>query len=57
MRRHLNGAAARLGLPGELVIVMSFAAYDESETQQHQSRVVLVDPQNYVVRPQLRAES
>jgi aspartate 1-decarboxylase len=53
----LNGAAARMGLPGDLVIVMSFAAYDESEAQQHQPRVVLVDQQNHVVRPPLRAES
>jgi aspartate 1-decarboxylase len=36
---------------------MSFADYDESEAQQHQPRVVLVDAQNRVVRPQLRAES
>jgi len=53
----LNGAAARMGLPGDNVIVMSYAAYDESEAQQHQPGVVLVDPQNYVVRPPLRAES
>ena len=53
----LNGAAARMGLPGDLVIVLSFAAYDESEVQQHQPRVVLVDQQNHVLRPPLRAES
>jgi aspartate 1-decarboxylase len=53
----LNGAAARLGLPGDLVIIMSFAAYDESEAQRHQPRIVLVDSQNHVVRPPLRAES
>ena len=53
----LNGAAARLALPGDLVIIMSFAAYDELQAQEHQPRVVLVDDQNHVVRPQLRAES
>jgi aspartate 1-decarboxylase len=53
----LNGAAARLALPGDLVIVMSFAVYDDWEAQQHVPRVVLVDAQNRVVRPQLRAES
>jgi aspartate 1-decarboxylase len=53
----LNGAAARLGLPGDLVIVMSLAAYDESEAQRHQPRVVVVNAQNHIVRPQLRAES
>jgi aspartate 1-decarboxylase len=46
-----------LGASGDLVIVMSFAVYDESEAQHHVPRVALVDAQSRVVRPQPRAES
>jgi aspartate 1-decarboxylase len=53
----LNGAAARLGMPGDLVIVMSYAAVSEAELEQHTPRVVFVDAQNRFVRPPLRAES
>ena len=53
----LNGAAARLGMPGDLVIVMSYAALSEAELEQHTPRVVFVDAQNRIVRPPLRAES
>ena len=53
----LNGAAARLGMPGDLVIVMSYGAVSEAELEQHTPRVVFVDAQNRIVRPPLRAES
>jgi aspartate 1-decarboxylase len=53
----LNGAAARLGMPGDLVIVMAYAALSEAELEQHTTRVVFVDPRNHIVRPPLRAES
>jgi aspartate 1-decarboxylase len=53
----LNGAAARLGMPGDLVIVMSYGAVTEAELEQHAPRVVFVDAQNRIVRPPLRAES
>jgi aspartate 1-decarboxylase len=53
----LNGAAARLGIPGDLVILMSYAEFDEKEVAQFRPRVVFVDEQNRVVRPPLRAES
>ena len=53
----LNGAAARLGMPGDLVIVMSYGAVSEAELEQHTARVVFVDAQNRIVRPPLRAES
>jgi aspartate 1-decarboxylase len=52
----LNGAAARLGLPGDLVILISYADYSEQEVAHHHPRVVFVDDQNRMVRPQLRAE-
>jgi len=53
----LNGAAARLGMPGDLVIVMSYGTVSEAELENHTPRVVFVDPRNRIVRPQLQAES
>ena len=53
----LNGAAARLGAPGDLVILMSYGEFDEQEVAQFRPRVVFVDQRNRVVRPSLRAES
>ncbi len=46
----LNGAAARLVQPGDLVIICSYAEFSEEELQTHQPQIVLVDPQNRVVR-------
>lgn len=53
----LNGAAARLGLPGDLVILIAYAAIEDAEAERFTPRVVFVDEQNRIVRPQLRAES
>jgi aspartate 1-decarboxylase len=53
----LNGAAARLGMPGDLVIVMAYGMTSEAELERHTPRVVFVDERNRIVRPPLRAES
>ena len=45
----INGAAAHLVRPNDLVIIASFAEYEEIEVHGHQPRVILVDGQN---RPQ-----
>ena len=45
----LNGAAARKGQPGDLVIITTYTFLDEEEIANHQPRVVLVDEAN---RPQ-----
>jgi aspartate 1-decarboxylase len=42
----LNGAAARLVQPGDRVIVISYAAYDEAELASYAPRVVHVDEAN-----------
>ena len=42
----LNGAAARLVQPGDRVIVISYADYDEAELERHQPRIVHVDAAN-----------
>jgi aspartate 1-decarboxylase len=52
----LNGAAARLGQPGDLVILISYGVYSDEEAERHSPRVVFVDPKNRIVRPPLRAE-
>ena len=53
----LNGAAARLGHPGDLVILIAYGVFTEPEAQRHTPRVVFVDERNRVVRASLRAES
>lgn len=45
----LNGAAARLAMPGDLVIVVAYAQMSEAEARAFTPRVVLVDDGN---RPQ-----
>ena len=52
----LNGAAARLGMAGDLVILISYGMFDEREAAAFTPSVVFVDAQNRIVRPQLRAE-
>lgn len=42
----LNGAAARKGLAGDLVIIATYADYNEQELKQYQPKVVHVDAQN-----------
>ncbi len=42
----LNGAAARLVTPGDKVIVITYADYDDAELDGHQPAVVHVDERN-----------
>lgn len=42
----LNGAAARKGHPGDLIIVTTFATYKAEELAQHAPKIVLVDERN-----------
>jgi aspartate 1-decarboxylase len=42
----LNGAAARRGLPGDLLIICAYADYAEAEVVVHKPVVVLVDERN-----------
>jgi aspartate 1-decarboxylase len=42
----LNGAAARLVQPGDLVIITTFCWLDEKDAARHKPKVVLVDQQN-----------
>lgn len=45
----LNGAAARLGMVGDKVIIMSFCLLDEEEARRYKPRIVHVDEQNDIV--------
>lgn len=45
----INGAAAHLNKPGDLVILSTFAELEESEARDHEPTVVLVDRQNRIV--------
>jgi aspartate 1-decarboxylase len=47
----LNGAAARLGMPGDHVILITYADYDDAELDGFMPRVVFVDAQNREVQP------
>ena len=44
----LNGAAARLGIKGDKLIIMTYAQFEQAEVQSHQPRVVLVDEHNHI---------
>lgn len=45
----VNGAAAHLNKPGDLVILATFAELEESEARAFTPKVVLVDRQNKIV--------
>jgi aspartate 1-decarboxylase len=42
----LNGAAARMGARGDLIIIVTYAQYEDDEIRAHQPKVVLVDQHN-----------
>jgi aspartate 1-decarboxylase len=44
----LNGAAARLGVKGDKLIIMTYAQFDGVEAKNHQPKVVLVDDLNQI---------
>jgi aspartate 1-decarboxylase len=52
----LNGAAARLVQPGDTVIVMSYAEYEEGELEGFEPRLIFVDDANRI-REQPRSET
>ena len=44
----LNGAAARKVHKADLIIIASFAEYDEIESSQHCPKIIVVDSKNKV---------
>ena len=45
----INGAAARLVSPGDLVIIIAYAAMDDDEARTFEPNVVFVDGDNKIV--------
>jgi aspartate 1-decarboxylase len=45
----LNGAAARLGLAGDMITIMVFASMPEDEARDFVPRVIVLDKDNSVV--------
>ena len=46
----VNGSAARRAAPGDLLIIASFANYDESELAAHKPKLIYADAQNRIAR-------
>lgn len=46
----VNGSAARRAAPGDLLIIASFAAYDEAEIATHVPSLIYADAQNRIAR-------
>lgn len=46
----LNGAAARLAVEGDIVIIIAYALMDDKETRELQPKVVLVDENNHIIK-------
>jgi aspartate 1-decarboxylase len=45
----LNGAAARLGSVGDVIIIITYATYTEQELKDYIPKVVLLDKDNKIV--------
>ncbi len=52
----LNGAAARLAEPGDLVIIMAYGWFGELEVKNHSPFVITVDDKNHI-RTYLHSEA
>jgi aspartate 1-decarboxylase len=50
----LNGAAARLAMIGDKVIIVAYAAFEEAEARAFRPRVVLVDEENRILPVETR---
>ena len=46
----VNGSAARRAAPGDILIIASFAVYNEVELAKHEPELIYVDSQNRIAR-------
>lgn len=46
----LNGAAARKGVPGDILIIISFAQFNFADAKEYKPTVVFVDKENKLVK-------
>jgi len=44
----LNGAAARKGMPGDLIIIVSYALYSTEELADYEPKIVVLDKDNLI---------
>ena len=44
----LNGAAARKGNPGDLIIIVSYALYSEEELKEYQPKIIVLNEDNLI---------
>jgi aspartate 1-decarboxylase len=44
----VNGAAAHLAQPGDIIIIATFTQMDDESARKHQPRIVLMDAQNCI---------
>ena len=52
----LNGAAARLGQPGDLIIAITYVQMDVNEARKHVPKIVHVDGKNHITRVDAKQE-
>ncbi len=45
----LNGPAARAGIPGDIIVVLTYCTCEEKEVASHRPNVLKVDKQNRVI--------
>jgi aspartate 1-decarboxylase len=50
----LNGAAARLGARGDIIIIVTYGTYEAAEICRHQPKIVLVNADNQAIDPASR---
>ena len=46
----VNGSAARRAAPGDILIIATFAVYNEVELAKHEPDLIYVDRRNRIVR-------
>lgn len=46
----LRGAAARKGLTGDMIIIVSYALYPPDEAPEHEPKIVVLDERNQIKR-------
>ena len=46
----VNGAAARLATPGDILIICAYASYEQAELQQFKPTLIYLDNQNRISR-------
>jgi aspartate 1-decarboxylase len=46
----LNGPAARNGIKGDIIVILTYANYDEKETKKHKPIIIKVNKENKIIK-------